>query len=392
MILLLNRPPEREAALQQFLQDAHTRGSASYHKWLTPEQFGAQFGPADADIQTAAGWLSSHGFQVAKTSKSRQLIEFSGTAGQLREAFHTQIHQYERQRRNALRQRDGCEDSGGVGRAGWRPLADERFPRQAAGKGGGQRSLFARHKKTTPQWTLPNGNQNFYAFAPEDFATQYDLGPLYKAGVNGSGQTIGIINESNVDLSLVADFQKLFGLSSPNPQVVIDGSDPGTERDVSIEAYLDLEEASAVAPGANVNLYIANTNGIFTGDTTNANVVDPLYLAALRAVEDNQASVLSVSFGNCEGFMQQSGNALWSELWQQAAAQGQTVLVSSGDSGSAGCDNANGQWTTEYRSGRERSGFHAMERRRRRHGLLLQRLCDRRRQHGQPLEPDQRRR
>jgi len=94
MILLLNRPPEREAALQQFLQDAHTSGSASYHKWLTPEQIGAQFGPADADIQTAAGWLSSHGFQVAKTSKSKQLIEFSGTAGQLREAFHTQIHQY----------------------------------------------------------------------------------------------------------------------------------------------------------------------------------------------------------------------------------------------------------------------------------------------------------
>ena len=348
MILLLNRPPEREAALQQFLQDAHTSGSASYHKWLTPEQIGAQFGPADADIQTAAGWLSSHGFQVAKTSKSKQLIEFSGTAGQLREAFHTQIHQYsvngETHYANSTDVKIPAALTALVG--GLSPLNDFRAQPLVKVEGN---ALYSRGtKKTTPQWTLPNGNQNFYAFAPEDFTTQYDLGPLYKAGVNGSGQTIGIINESNVDLSLVADFQKLFGLSSPIPQVVIDGSDPGTEPDVSIEAYLDLEEASAVAPGANVNLYIANTNGIFTGDTTNANVVDPLYLAALRAVEDNQASVLSVSFGNCEGFMQQSGNALWSELWQQAAAQGQTVLVSSGDSGSAGCDDANGQWTTEF--------------------------------------------
>jgi len=94
LILLLNRPPEREAALQRYLQDAHTLGSASYHKWLTPEQFGAQFGPADADIQIAAGWLGSHGFRVARTSKSGQFVEFSGTAGQLREAFHTAIHQY----------------------------------------------------------------------------------------------------------------------------------------------------------------------------------------------------------------------------------------------------------------------------------------------------------
>jgi hypothetical protein len=71
-------------------------------------------------------------------------------------------------------------------------------------------------------------------------------------------------------------------------------------------------------------------------------------MAALRAVDDNQAGVLSVSFGNCEGFLLASGNALWSELWQQAAAQGQTVLVSSGDSGSAGCDDAIDQWTTQY--------------------------------------------
>jgi subtilase family serine protease len=95
LILLLNRPPERKAALQQFLQATHTPGSASYHQWLTPEQFGSHFGPADADIQSVTGWLNSHGFNATKISKSIQYIEFPGTAGQLREAFHTEIHQYE---------------------------------------------------------------------------------------------------------------------------------------------------------------------------------------------------------------------------------------------------------------------------------------------------------
>ena len=95
VLLLLDRPPAREKALQQFLRDVHTRGSARYHAWLTPEQFGEQFGPADADIQTAANWLQSRGFNVARVTKSKQFIEFSGNAGQLRNAFHTEIHQYD---------------------------------------------------------------------------------------------------------------------------------------------------------------------------------------------------------------------------------------------------------------------------------------------------------
>jgi subtilase family serine protease len=347
MLLLLNRPPEREAALEQFLQAVHTNGSATYHKWLTPEQFGQQFGPADSDIAAASSWLASQGLTVAKTSKSRQFIEFSGTAGAVRDAFHTEIHQY------SVNGETHYANSGEIKIpaalapliVGVSPIND--FRAKPMLRVLGQAAYSRRSHTATPQWTLPNGTKTIYALAPEDFATQYDLAPLYKAGVNGAGQTIGIINESNIDLSLVEAYQKLFSLSSGIPQLVIDGSDPGTLPDVSVEAYLDVEQVGAVAPRAAINLYIANTNGLFTGDPNNTNVVDPLYMAALRAVEDNQVSVLSVSFGNCEGFMLQSGNALWSALWEQAAAQGQTVLVSSGDSGSAGCDDANDQWTTE---------------------------------------------
>jgi hypothetical protein len=94
VLLLLSRPAHRETALREFLSEVHQRGSASYHQWLTPPEYGQQFGPADSDIQTAESWLRSQGFNVSRVTKSKQFIEFSGTAGQLRKAFHTEIHQY----------------------------------------------------------------------------------------------------------------------------------------------------------------------------------------------------------------------------------------------------------------------------------------------------------
>jgi len=348
MILLLNRPPDRQAELDQFLQSVSITGSANYHKWLTPEQFGAQFGPSDSDLQTASSWLTSNSLSVAKISKSRQLIEFSGTTGAMRSAFHAEIHQYnvngETRYANATALKIPVALAPLI--KGLSPL-DSTHARPAL-ETLGQASYSPRNHRATVDWTLPNGSSTFYALAPEDFATQYDLAPLYKAGINGAGQTIGVINESNIDLSLVQAYQKLFGLSGAAPQLVIDGSDPGDQSPVDIESYLDVEEAGAVAPGATVDLYIANTSGVFTGTPNDTNLVDPLYLAALRAVDDNQATILSVSFTDCEGILLSSGNTLWSELWQQAAAQGQTVLVASGDSGSTGCDNANDQWITQY--------------------------------------------
>ena len=327
LLLLLNRSAAQEAALQKFLVDAHRRGSATYHQWLTPQQFGARFGPADSDIQAAQGWLRSQGFSVSRVTKSKQFIEFSGTAGQLRSAFRTSIHQYdvngETHYANATNLSIPAALVGLV--RGVSPLNDFRAQPYIRNAGP---ALYSRTtKRATPEWTIPNpfGTPNPYAYpvAPEDFATQYDLNPLYQAGVNGRGQIIGIINDSNIDLSLVAAYQQLFGLANNPTQVVIDGNDPGTLNGVDTEAYLDVELSGAIAPNATVNLYIAD----------GGNLVDPLELAAIRAIEDNQASVLSVSFGSCEAGLGNAGNQFWSGLWEQAAAQGQTVFVSSGDSG-----------------------------------------------------------
>jgi subtilase family serine protease len=328
MLLMLNRPPDREARLRQFLQRVHTPGSASYHQWLTPEQFGNEFGPADSDIQTAVSWLNSHGFTVARTTKGKNLIEFSGTAGQLREAFRTEIHQYNIQNETHYANATDLTIPEALAQLvrGVSPI--NNFRAKPAVHIVGRASYSRSTRQVNPQFTNPNGESNFYALAPEDFATEYDLTPLYAAGVDGSGQTIGIIISSNIDLSAANAYRQLFHLPSNPPQIVIDGGDPGEQQDAGTEAYLDAELSGAIAPNATVNLYISG----------GSQLADPLMLAALRAIEDDQATVLTASFESCESSLGPAGNPLWSSLWEQAAAQGQTVFVSSGDAGSAGCD------------------------------------------------------
>ncbi len=329
MLLLLQRSPERETALRQFLQDAHRPGGTTYHKWLTPEQFGEIYGPEDSDVAAVSGWLQGHGFSIARLTKGKTAIEFSGTAGQVREAFHTEIHSYlvngELHHANNLNPQIPAAFADVV--AGVTPMNDFRplsYVR-SVGKAVYDRSTH----KLVPQWTFPAG-QDALLFGPGDFAIQYDLNPLYAAGVTGSGVTIGIIGDSNVDLSVVAIYRSFFGLPANPPNVVVDGVDPGINGD-AVESYLDVEQSGAVAPGATINLYTSADTSLQYG----------LNLAALRAVDDDAATVLSTSYGNCEQNMGSAGNQFWAALWEQAAAQGQTAFVSSGDGGPAGCDNFN---------------------------------------------------
>ena len=348
LMLLLGRPADRESALEQFMKEAHTRGFATYHQWLKPEEFGARFGPADSDIQQVSDWLRGMGFQVAGTSKGKTLIEFSGTVGQVNKAFHTQIRKYsvngEEHYANATDPQIPAAFAGIVREVSslndFRPRSNLHVV--------GRAHVDPATRRISPDFTLSGQNGPFYAVAPEDFGTQYDLAPLYAAGVNGSGKTIGIINDSNIDLNLDNAYRTLFNLSSNPAQVVLDGGDPGINGD-NTEAYLDVEMAGAIAPGATVNLYIASWDTVATA------LNDPLILAARRAIEDNQADVLSVSFSECEGDIGTADNLILAALWEQAAAQGQTVFVSAGDNGSAGCDNADTQQAAIY--GLQVNGF-----------------------------------
>jgi subtilase family serine protease len=94
MLLALQTSPEQQAALQKLMQEQLSEDSSNFHKWLTPQQFGQQFGPADADIEIVKSWLVAHGFHDIKLAAGRTAIEFSGNIGQVRVAFHTEIHRF----------------------------------------------------------------------------------------------------------------------------------------------------------------------------------------------------------------------------------------------------------------------------------------------------------
>lgn len=226
----------------------------------------------------------------------------------MRDAFHTEIHSYLIQ---------GVEHHANNGDpqipaalapvvAGVTPMNDFRPKANLVVLG--QAAYNARTHQVTPEWTLDSAD---LALAPGDFAVQYDLNPLYSAGTNGAGVTIGIIGDSNVSPAMVASYRTLFGLPANALNVVVDGNDPGLNGAV-IESYLDVEVSGAVAPGATINLYTAAAT----------NVQDGLYLAAVRAVGDDVASVLSTSYGECEKNIGAAGNQFWASIWEQAAARG----------------------------------------------------------------------
>lgn len=347
MHLVLQRSASQEVALRQMLGAMHAPGSAGYHKWLTPAQFGAQFGPSDQDVATVESWLSSHGFQVAGATPGKQVIEFNGSVAQFRQAFHAQIHQY---RVNGNTHYAAASDpqipaalapvvGGFVSLNDFRPKSYAHVL--------GQASYDVKTNQAKPNWTYgANGNVNFVV-APGDFGVQYDLpnkalNPSYSGTTyDGTGETIAIINESNINLDLVKQFRTIFlgsSYASNLPTIIVDGNDPGVDgindpdgpNYASDETYIDVEWSGAVAPNANVDLVIAADTALEGG----------LYLAAEHAIYYDVAPIMSLSFGACEANLG-STNGYLNQLWEQAAAEGITVMTSTGDGGAAGCDNFN---------------------------------------------------
>jgi hypothetical protein len=333
MILVLQRSAEQESALRALLEGQQTKGSPNYRQWLSPDQFGRQFGLADSDLATVVAWLKSHGFQVASISKGRTAIEFSGTAGQVEEAFHTAIHKYEVN-----------------GEQHWANSSDPSIPAALAPALKGVLTLhnFPRHPHSTvqgmpvratqgppaplPMFTFTSNKETYYGLGPTDFATIYNVLPLWSAGIDGTGQTIAIVGETNIHLSDIEAFRRLFGLPAKDPVVVLNGPDPGVVGDEP-EAVLDVSWSGAVAKNATIDLVVSASTETSLG-------VD---LSALYIVDNDLAPVMSESYGECEAVLGNTGNGFYNALWQQAAAEGITVVISAGDGGSAGCDNFDSQ-------------------------------------------------
>lgn len=369
MLLVLSRGAQQESALENLLEQQQAKSSPDYHKWLTPDEYGTEFGPSDQDIQTIILWLKENGFEVGSVSRGRGTIEFSGTAGQVEAAFRTSIHSYVVN-----------------GEQHWANSADPQIPSALAPVVAGVDSMnnfpkpafhhvagvFSRSKtgrltnanalastsntNPTPLYTFacgsnPNTGQTFFCngVTPFDFATIYNVLPLWNAStpIDGTGQSIAIVARSNINLQDVANFRSLFGLPPKAPQVILDGPDPGLVTGDETEAALDVEWSGGVAKGATIKLVVSES-------TESTDGVD---LSAEYIVDNDVAPIMSESFGDCELFLGTTGNQFYKNLWEQAAAEGISVFVSSGDQDSAGCDFFQGTVPQPATHGLEVSGI-----------------------------------
>jgi hypothetical protein len=317
LVLELEPSAAQQAELDQLVEAQHDPGSPLYQQWLTPEEYGTRFGVSPGDLAKILGWLAGHGFRIDEVPFGSRLVIFSGTAEQVEETFHPALHLY---------------DVGGVEHVA--NALDPQIPAALAGVVGGVVSLhdFRRQSQSTARRALRAASPEYstggsnYLF-PADWATIYDLNSLYAGGVTGKGTSIAIVGRSDIVLSDVALFRSTSGLPANQPTVVLVSTDPGLVGGDQDESTLDVEWSGAIAQGATVKFVV----GASTGTT------DGVDLSAQYIVNHNTAPVVSTSYGSCEQDMGTTELAFYNGLWQQAAAEGISAFVSSGDSGAAGC-------------------------------------------------------
>jgi subtilase family serine protease len=233
MLLLLKRGDDQEAALQQYLDSQQDKSSPNYHAWLTPEEFGANYGPADADVQAVTDWLANQGFTVEKVYRSKTVIEFSGTAGAVESTFGTAIRNFEIGGKTYQANASDPQIPAALAPVVAGIVSLNNFPRQSHVRIVGQARKVAGKPGLEPLLTFPLGNGTFYGMNPGDFATIYNTAPLLTGNpkIDGTGQTIAIVGETNIHMSDVQAFRTMFGLPAnfDATNVILNGEDPAAQ-------------------------------------------------------------------------------------------------------------------------------------------------------------------
>lgn len=332
LTLVMARSPQRQQAFEQFLAEQQNPLSPQFHQWLTPAEVGERFGPSKQEVEAVRGWLESQGLSVDWVASSGQFIGFSGTVEAVSRAFQTGIHNYKV---------NGAERLS--------VASDPIIPQALAPAILAVRGLYSiadrpAHLARAQDSAVPemtNGGSDY--LTPQDFAAIYDL----PSNLGGSGVTIGIVGWARVNTADLNAFRQKTGTTFADPTQIVPtafgGVDPGaayttpqncTNNCLSgqEEATLDVQRAGGVAPDANLLLVVSSSSGANDGIGADAQ-----YLIQTTPVP---AQVIDISFGDCESDAGPSGVSYWNNLFQQAAAEGISVFVSSGDSGAAGCDDS----------------------------------------------------
>ncbi|WP_201316272.1 protease pro-enzyme activation domain-containing protein, partial [Dyella sp. EPa41] len=351
MTLVLKRSAEKQGRFDAYVKQLNNPSSPYFHKWLNAKQIGAMFGPAQSDIDQVTNWLTSQGLKVDRVLPSGMMIRFSGTSANVGRAFHTQIHSYklngETHFANTTEQQIPQALASVV--LGVASL-DNFFPhpqyRNVGVVNKDKRTGQWKRVSTSPDFTVPPGTIDTnaaYDVVPADFNTIYNVTPLWNQAspVRGAGQTVAVLERTDVQPSDIATFRQAFlpanakgVVSFVNPVTGAGDTscaDPGINGDEG-EAALDAEWAGAAAPDANVMFASC--------DDSNSPNFGPFTAAVnlLNNFDLPPPSIFSLSYGECEVMSMTNVVSEVGVIWEQAAAEGVTVFVSSGDAGSAGCD------------------------------------------------------
>ena len=359
MALIFRRSAAQEADLKNLLQEQQTKGSPMYHQWLAPGQFAARYGVSQQDLAKVSAWLQSQGFAVTSVPASADRIVFSGTASQVNAAFQTQMHRY------MFR-----------GQSQWANATEVSVPQAIAGMTlhvahlntfrplphSVKRPVYATRRSASaplnPHYTLCNSNQspcpandivNF--IAPSDSQTIYNVTGLYNASITGTGQTMAVVGQTDIVQyeNDIKNFRTLSGLNASNlpTQIVVPNTGctvgqsgcPAVSVPDLLEADIDVEWSGAIAKDATI-LYVTVGN---IQTCPNCSVFDSLQYAVQTPLINNTqlVPVISISYGGCEQIdISSSTIQQLDSILEQANAQGQTVVASSGDDGSADCDDS----------------------------------------------------
>ena len=325
--LQLKRSPEGEAEAKRFVDQLHNPASANFHHWLTAQQFGQRFGIAQQDVDTITSWLTSQGFAVNHVYPNL-VIDISGSVAQVNRAFHTEIHHLSVN-----------------GEAHMANMSDPQIPAALSSVVAGIASLNnfrpRRMSHPVPSYTI---NSNYQAVAPADLQTIYNINPIYKAGITGEGQTIVVLEDS--DVYSTGDwhvFRKVFGLARAYPRGSFVQVHPGPGATGTagacdapgingndIEAILDAEWASAAAPNAAIVLAACAD--------TDANFGALIAMENMLTNGNPVPGLMSLSYAGAEAQNGQGGNMYVYYLYELAAAEGVSVFAATGDWGAAASD------------------------------------------------------
>ena len=307
--------------LDEFLRQLGDPSSPNYHKYLTPRQYGARFGMSKNDLEKITGWLQAAGFSNIKIANGKNEISFDGTVAQIESVFQVEMHSY--------------MVNGEV------HLANAGEPKLPAALANavlnvGHLHDFAPKPRAKVQSHLTSYVSGNHFLTPGDFATIYDLQPLYSAGIDGTGQKIAIVGQSTVSATDLNNFRSAAGLPASTVTMTLQGGTATKCAGDEGESDLDLEWAGGVAKGASIIFVYA---GLKTGDTCNARV-NSVWDALDYAVQNNVAPFISSSYGFCESGLG-SAFAKQVQTWaQQGQSQGQTITASTGDAGAADCESS----------------------------------------------------